>query len=134
MAISVKKLGKIGATLKTQAARQGSPVDDRFLFELYTYAHHPVFQNIDEEDISTVVQEVGRRALQEKNALNAETVKQTLQHICNPEDAWDLCYQAAVNVLQSRSPAAAAQIQTTAEALHKALAKAASIPGKATDR
>ena len=65
MAIILDTMQQVGATLNRKAAREQRPVDDRFLVELYAYAHHPILNNIDEGDARAVVETIGKEALAE---------------------------------------------------------------------
>lgn len=125
MTISVKTLAHVGTQLKRKAEQQHAPVDDDFLLPLYTYAHHPILQDLDEGDMRTVIEAIGNQALETHNKLDVQAINTTIRKICHPKNGFDLCHNAAQEILAKEGRAAAAnQIKSKAADLRDALKKA----------
>ncbi len=99
MALKDEKLRELGMALKRRAKAQDIKVDDAFVIELGNYARHKIVEQLDEEEMSTVLEKIGEEALKEENVLDSPSVLRTIYRICRPTDAWDLCSGAARNIL-----------------------------------
>jgi hypothetical protein len=86
MAISDNFVAQVGAMLKQNAERQGKPVDPKFLLELYTYAHNPFLQDLNETDMQIVLTEIGQEALKEHDSLDVESIVSSIRRICHPKN------------------------------------------------
>jgi hypothetical protein len=125
MAISDNFVAQVGAMLKQNAERQGKPVDPKFLLELYTYAHNPFLQDLNETDMQIVLTEIGQEALKEHDSLDVESIVSSIRRICHPKNVWDSCHNAARKILEKNGRGFAAErIVSKANAVSDALKKA----------
>jgi len=99
VALTDEALRQIGITLKRRAKAQDKQVDDAFVVELGNYARHRVVDQLDEKDMSFVLEKVGDETLKKEGALSGRAVLRTINRICLPKGAWDLCSGAARKIL-----------------------------------
>lgn len=99
MSIKDETLRDLAITLKRDARNAGANVDDAFVVELKNYAQHEVVKVLDEDDTRVVLDHIGRRAFEGYQSLNSESVWKTIQKLCRPKTGYDLCANAARNIL-----------------------------------
>jgi hypothetical protein len=122
VAISIDTMKNVGLKLRSEAARHNHPVDDDSFIELFTYATQPILQDVDEKDLETVVEVIGRNALKEHRKLDVEAIRRTIRRICHPISPWRPCHNAARTILSNQGRTDAVdQIDTSAAELLKQL-------------
>jgi hypothetical protein len=99
MSIKDEALRDLAITLKRDARSAGADVDDTFVVELKNYAQHEVVKLLGEGDTRLVLDHIGRKAFEGYHSLNSESVWKTIQKLCRPKSGYDLCANAARNIL-----------------------------------
>lgn len=122
MAIEIKTLRAVGASLKRRATKAHHPVQSDFLIELLAYSRHPVLDVLTDEEQRVVAEAIGISALDRHAALDVQSIRSTVRRVCQPTGTYDPCYHAAQNILlQHGRSEAATRIEQSATALRTAL-------------